>query len=206
MQKVGIINLEVSNIASVSNMLNKLGAKGVIVNEPHEVFESKIKKIILPGVGSFDSAINKLNQKDWKKTLDQYLSDKTNAILGICLGMQILFKKSEEGKLPGLGWIDGKLNKFNFLEKELKVPHMGWNVIKPNTSKKIFNYMSSEQRFYFVHSYYAECNDKNDIAAVCNYGFDFTCAIERENIFGVQFHPEKSHRFGIEFLKNFLAI
>ncbi len=140
--------------------------------------------------------------------LNYKVKEKKTPILGICLGMQLMTMSSEEGTLPGLGWIAAKTIKFKFEDKSIKVPHMGWNTIKIEKVSPIFkNMYDQENRFYFVHSYYVVCNDKSDIASTSVYGnVTFVSAFQKENIFGVQFHPEKSHKFGMQLLKNFSEV
>jgi len=203
---VVIIDLGISNVASVANIVEKIGGRFKIINHIDQFKSLKPDKLILPGVGSFDTAMSRLHEGGWVDELNNFIKNFDNKILGICLGMQLMFNTSEEGKLEGLGWVDGHLRKFIFQDNKQKIPHMGWNVIDPKKDKKLFKINHSEQRFYFVHSFYAVCVNDDDIAATCNYGHNFTCSIEKENIFGVQFHPEKSHRFGKALFKNFLDI
>ena len=203
---IAIIDFGVSNVSSVANMIKKVGGESTIVNDHDELKNIGTNKIILPGVGSFDVAVSLLHDGGWINELNKFIEQPKNKLLGICLGMQLLFEGSEEGKLPGLGWITGNVKKFNFNNNKLKVPHMGWNIVKASDNSRLFESDELEKRFYFVHSYYANCVDENDIAATCNYGFDFTCAIEKNNILGVQFHPEKSHRFGMELMKKFIEL
>ena len=189
-------------------MLRKIGVPSVISENPNDLQDAS--KIIIPGVGSFDEAMIQLNIKDFVTTLTHVVLKMKVPILGICLGMQLLAKRSEEGALPGLGWIDGVVKRFNFSncnpkEKGLKVPHMGWNqVTQQKSDDPLLAGVSRPMRFYFVHSYHFVCDDPNSILATAHYGYDFACAVRKDNIYGVQFHPEKSHKFGMQVLKNFI--
>ena len=155
-------------------------------------------------MGNFDHVMNKIYEKKIDKAILNSL-EKNSKLLGICVGMQALFTKSQEGKIRGLDLIKGEINKFSFEKKILKIPHMGWNKVNFDKDSK-FNEILSENRFYFVHSYFAKCDDKKDILGVTNYGVNFASSVRKNNIFGVQFHPEKSHYFGKKFLKTFIEI
>lgn len=203
---INIIDLGVSNVASVANMVKKTGGTPNIISNHSELNTIKSNKAILPGVGSFDSAMKMLTRGNWFNSLNQYIENSSNSILGICLGMQIMFNRSEEGQLEGLKWIDGDIRKFQFENKKLKVPHMGWNFISPKKDDVLFQSSSERQRFYFVHSFFASCNDKNDVLSLTNYGIDFVSSVQKNNIYGVQFHPEKSHRYGMHIINNFINI
>ena len=201
-----IPNLSIGNTNSVINMIQKINGKVILIDKPNDLLDAK--KIILPGVGSFDHGMNELRENGWDVVLQKLVIDQNVPILGICLGMQLFFNDSEEGKLSGLGWVDGSVKKIKISEnKAIKIPHMGWNniSIKRNNSL-IQNNTTVQNRFYFVHSYYANCNDYDDIVATTFHGSEITAAIIKNNIYGVQFHPEKSHKFGLNLLKNFLNI
>jgi len=200
---IQIIDVGIGNIASISNMLNKLGAKPVTISDPRNI--SSEDKIILPGVGAYDAGIIALEKHDMKEALKEVAGTGT-IIMGICLGMQLLFSNSEEGVLSGLGLLDGKVVKFNLHDTDLKIPHMGWKITTPKKNSLLFPSSDKEYRYYFVHSYHCLCENENDILATTFYGYDFATAVQMNNIFGVQFHPEKSHRFGMELLKNFVEI
>ena len=182
-------------------MLRKLGYDSLITNTIEDI--ERADKLILPGVGAFDKGMQNLKSLGLIPVLDRKVKNGT-PILGICLGYQLLSKSSEEGAVEaGLGWIDAETIKFKFEDNSIRVPHMGWNSLK-NTEKSIlFKGIVDDNRFYFVHSYYVRCNDESIKAAETDYAGDFTSAIEKNNIFGVQFHPEKSHKHGMIVLKNF---
>ncbi len=161
--------------------------------------------MILPGVGSFDHAMQRLEKSDMRQFLDEFVLHRRMPALGICVGMQMLARSSEEGSLPGLGWIDGEVKRFSpfSFRQSLCVPHMGWNDIKPVKSNSLLDGLDLNARFYFLHSYYFYCHSSEDIIAVTDYAGEFACAVNSGNVFGVQFHPEKSHQWGIRLLENF---
>jgi len=186
------------------NMCQKIGIKAYVTDSELDILSSKY--LILPGVGSFDTGMKNLETKNLIPILNKAVMELKTPILGICLGAQLMFEGSEEGTLPGLGWIKGSVKKFND-KKGLKVPHMGWNSLSPISQERLyFNMPDYPPRFYFVHSYYFEPENSEEISAYCHYGFPFAAAFEKLNINGVQFHPEKSHKFGTQLLTNFLAI
>ena len=195
-----IIDYGLGNLGSIANMIKKVGHKCIITSELEEI--KKASKLILPGVGSFDNGMKSLKELGMIEVLNQKILIEKTPILGICLGMQLMTQSSEEGKLSGLGWIDAKTKKF--VSDTHKIPHMGWNIIKHQKESKLFDECKSEKRFYFVHSYCVSCNNQEDILANTNYTQDFVSSFEKENIIGVQFHPEKSHKFGMQLLKNFV--
>ncbi len=200
-----IIDYGIGNLASVLNMFKKIGVKDVTVSKDKDVI-ANASKLLLPGVGAFDAGMNNLKDSGFIPLLNQKVIDQKTPILGICLGMQLLTKKSEEGKEPGLGWIDAETIKFNLDPKlKLKVPHMGWNYITVQKENPLID-MQSRNRFYFVHSYHVKCFDESQSLATSNFGTDFTCMVNKNNIFGAQFHPEKSLKFGMKILENFSKI
>ncbi len=202
---ITIVNYGMGNLGSIVNMFKKIGVEAKITDEINEI--EKADKILLPGVGSFDAAMSKIKESGFTDVLNYKAKEQKIPVLGICLGMQLLTNSSEEGVLPGLGWIPAKTIKFNFTkESGLKVPHMGWNIVNENRPSKLTTDFEEESRFYFVHSYYVKCeNDENSILKT-NYGLEFDSAIQKDNIYGAQFHPEKSHKFGMKLLENFDAI
>jgi len=203
---IAIVNYGLGNIGSIQNMLKKVGYSDCILASTREELE-RADKIILPGVGAFDAGMQKIEQSGLLDTLNKIALVDKKPLLGICLGMQLLTKGSEEGKLPGLGWIDAFTNRFQFNNEKagLKVPHMGWNEITISKQHALVADIPLPARFYFVHSYYVKCTHQEDELMSCHYGIDFSCAVQHENIMGVQFHAEKSHKFGMQLLKNFAS-
>jgi len=199
-----IPKLPLGNFASILKVIDKCGGYAELITSP--ILLRKADKIILAGVGAFDYGMTSINSM-WREELENAVLVRRIPILGICLGMQLMCKSSEEGHLPGLGWIDAKVRRFSWSSNiNLKLPHMGWNTVKIVKSNPLLEIGNDEQRFYFVHSYHVVCNNPRDVLATAHYGYDFTAAINHENIFGVQFHPEKSHRFGIRLISNFLRL
>lgn len=198
---IGIIDYGMGNLGSVVNMLKKIGANATLIVRPEEI--KGCEKLILPGVGSFDKAMQRINSSGLRDALDLAVKINKTPILGICLGMQLLTRGSEEGSEAGLGWVDAQTVRFPS-DLQLRVPHMGWNYVSASPFQGMMNHnVSGDTRFYFVHSYYVKTDRSEMVSLMCNYGITFAAALESENIFGAQFHPEKSHRFGIQFLKNF---
>jgi len=197
---ITIIDYGVGNLGSIENMIKKAGYKSLITSDITEI--KKAIKLILPGVGAFNNGIKHLKDSGLIEVLNQKVLVEKTPILGICLGMQLMTKSSEEGTVSGLGWIDAQTKRF--VSDELKIPHMGWNIVKHQKISKLFDESYSEKRFYFVHSYYVSCNNKNDILTKTPYGHDFISSFEKDNIIGAQFHPEKSHKFGINLIRNFV--
>ena len=201
---IGILNYGSGNIQAIINILKILNLEFILVNDKNEF--SKISKIILPGVGSFDSVMSELNTSGLKDKLNEFVLFKKKPVLGIYVGMQIMANFSDEGKLKGLGWIDGYVKKFPSSEKiKPSYPHMGWNNVKTN-DKILFNDINKSLGFYFIHSYYFNCQLKKNILSSTNYHFNFTSSIRSNNIYGVQFHPEKSHSNGLKIFQNFSKI
>jgi len=201
-QKIVIVSYGMGNLGSIKNMLKKVGCASVISGEPDEI--ATADKLILPGVGAFDNGMKQITDNGLLPVLNRKALEEKTPLLGICLGMQLLTTRSQEGQRDGLGWIDAEVVKFDFGEQsQLKIPHMGWNVVRRVGQSPLTEDMDSKARFYFVHSYHVVCNDAADVVLTCDYGGEFTCAVQHDNIMGVQFHPEKSHRFGMHLLKNF---
>jgi glutamine amidotransferase len=200
-----IVDYGIGNLASVLNMFKKIGVKEVCISNDIDVI-TKASKIILPGVGAFDVGMENLEKSNLISVLNQKALVEKIPVLGICLGMQLLTKHSEEGIKKGLGWIDAETIKFNLNpDLKLKVPHMGWNYIKVQQPNLLVD-MSSKNRFYFVHSYYVKCTDEKQSLATSYFGTDFTCMVNKDNVFGAQFHPEKSLKFGMTLLANFAKL
>lgn len=198
-----IIDYGMGNLGSVRNMLKKKVGVAAEISASAADIETA-DKLILPGVGAFDNGMRNLATLGLIPVLNRRVLEDKVPILGICLGIQLFSKSSEEGRLPGLGWIDAHTVRFRFDEgASLRVPHMGWNIIKPTHPHPLLENLGSEPRFYFVHSYHVRCEDPANVLATCYYGIEFTAAVMRDNICGTQFHPEKSHRFGWNVLNNF---
>jgi len=199
------INYGMGNLGSILNMLKKIGAPAIISSDAKEI--QKADKLILPGVGSFDNGMKNLDALGFIPVLQEKVLHQKTPILGICLGMQLMTKNSEEGKLPGLGWIDAETIRFKHdPSSSLKVPHMGWNSVSIAKDSPLFKEMYPDPRFYFVHSFHAVCYKTTDVLATSHFGYDFVSAFQRDNIMGVQFHPEKSHKYGMRLLKNFAEL
>jgi len=202
-QNIVIIDYGMGNIGSIINMLKYLGIKSTVSSDREVI--SKADKLILPGVGHFDRAMENIEKLFLRDILTEMAQVKKIPFLGICLGMQLMCESSEEGKLPGLSFVDASVSKFSFpSDSKLKVPHMGWNYIETCKESKIFASLDEKARFYFVHSYYVQCRNESDVLSRTQYGFPYVSSFERDNLIGVQFHPEKSHKFGISLFKNFL--
>jgi len=203
---ITVIDYNMGNIASIENILKKIGCKVTVTSDPAVL--DKAEKIILPGVGSFDYGMKNLNSLGIYDVLKKKVRVEKTPILGICLGMQLLTEGSEEGTLPGLGFIKAHAIKFTpdwFTQGE-KIPHMGWNYINYKEGVPLFKNSHEEMRFYFVHSYYVKCDNETDVLATTEYGKPFASVIGHENIYGVQFHPEKSHKYGMNLLKNYAEL
>jgi glutamine amidotransferase len=202
-----VIDYGMGNLGSIMNMLKKVEAKAICSSNIADI--EKAEKLILPGIGSFDAGMKNLSDFGLIPVLNHKVIENKTPILSICLGMQLLTKRSEEGDLPGLGWIDAETVRFKFDDipgVRNKVPHMGWNNIEIVKKSGLFDEMFPEPRFYFVHSYHVRCNNETDILTRTFYGYDFVSSLLRNNIAGVQFHPEKSHKFGMKLLSNFTRL
>lgn len=200
-----IINYGLGNLNSIRNIIHKIGGESKIIDDVKELKDAT--KLILPGIGAFDHGMQFLNERGWIDDLNEAVLVKKLPVLGICLGMQLMCKGSEEGVLPGLGWFDADVKRFRLQAgSPFKVPHMGWNAVQVKKDNPLIGKEKEEQRFYFVHSYHAVCNNPADELMSAVHGYEFTAAISHHNVFATQFHPEKSHRFGMELLKNFIAV
>jgi len=199
---ISIINYGVGNLTSILNMFKHLGLKAQITNERTKIDQSD--KLLLPGIGHFDTCMKNFNDSGLRAVVEKKVFEDKIPTLGICVGAQMMTYGSDEGQEKGLNWIEGKTIKFNSLNlPHLKIPHIGWgdiSIVEPNV---LFNDLPEPSRFYFAHSYHFELKNYSNIIATSNYGYNFHCAFQTENIFGVQFHPEKSHKFGMKVLTNF---
>ena len=200
---IAIINYGSGNIRAIENIYGRLGIPFAIASTAKDL--AGADRIVLPGVGAFDQAMTELERSGMRRALDVAVLEDHKPILGICVGMQLLAKSSEEGQAVGLGWIDGVVKRFDrpTFGAQTQLPHMGWNSVKPAKPSRLFANVDLEAGYYFLHSYYFACADHDDVLGTTGYGSNFTSAVHHDNIFGVQFHPEKSHQAGIELLKNF---
>ena len=200
---IGIIDYGLGNIKAFVNVYDRLSIPTKVIKSEND-FED-VTKLILPGVGAFDHAMIKLNDSGLRDRLEKLVCIDKIPVLGICVGMQMLTKSSDEGNLPGLGWIDGKVEKFNTndIQYKTKLPHMGWNNVVLKKENPLMKQLKDNPKFYFLHSYYFNCSDNSNVLSSTIYGKKFTSAVNNENVFGVQFHPEKSHQNGITLLNNF---
>lgn len=197
-----IVDYLMGNVGSIKNMLKHVGYSSVISNDPSVIRAAS--KLIIAGVGAFDAGIR--NFEKLMPLVDEKVRRDKTPILGICLGMQLFSRSSEEGRLPGFGWINATTVRFDFrtIDQKLRIPHMGWNsVMLKKKNSKLFVDMPESPRFYFVHSYHYSEVAEEDVLVTTPYGFEFVSGVEKDNIFGVQFHPEKSHKFGMRLLENF---
>ena len=203
---IGLVDYGMGNLGSIANMIRKMGGQSKIVQTPDELLSCS--KLILPGVGAFDTAIKNLKDLGLWESLHQFALQDKKPLLGICLGMQVLCKGSEEGNLPGLGWINAEVKRFNFNgNTRLKIPHMGWNIVRPvQEAFPLFRNWEDEMRFYFVHAYAVQCEDPAEAMGKTMYGYEYDSVIAKDNIMGMQCHPEKSHRFGMLVYKNFIEL
>ena len=202
---ITIINYGMGNLGSVANMLKKIGAPCIITSDINEI--EKAEKILLPGVGAFDAAVSRIDELNLRPVLTYKAKEQKIPFLGICLGMQLLTRGSEEGVLKGLDFVSAQTIKFKFeKDSDLKIPHMGWNFVKENTKSKLTEGFTDEYRFYFVHSYYVLCDKPENSILKTTHGVEFDSAIQHENVYGAQFHPEKSHKYGMHLLTNFSKI
>lgn len=202
-----IVDYGLGNLASILNMLRKVGARDAAISSDAGDI-ARAGKLILPGVGAFDNGMANLAERGLIPVLNERVRDAHIPVLGICLGLQLFAAQSEEGRLPGLGWIDADTVRFDAADARgsIKVPHMGWNTMTVCGSSPLFDGLGDDTRFYFVHSYHLRCRDADDVTATTHYGYDFPASVRRGNIMGTQFHPEKSHKYGARLLKNFVDL
>ena len=203
---ITLIDYGVGNIFAFQNVYKRLDIPTRIAKTQEDLVGAK--KLILPGVGSFDYAMNQLNSSGMREKLDELVIEKKVPVIGICVGMQIMGNRSDEGSLDGLKWIDSEILKFDdsLIQHRTKLPHMGWNDVTPVTNHPLFSGLEKEAIFYFLHSFYFKCNNPTESIAVSDYGLSFSSAVNKDNIFGIQFHPEKSHQYGEKLLHNFAML
>jgi glutamine amidotransferase len=203
--KLVVVDAGIGNLGAIPNMLKRIGATATITNDREEI--AAADRLILPGVGAFDPAMQTLNDLGIVDVLTEKALGQKIPVLGVCLGMQLLFEGSEEGQLPGLGWVPGTVVRFrlNGADPSLRVPHMGWNWVERANEAALFNGFDETPRFYFAHSYHVDPAETADVAGWTEYGYRFAASVQHDNIGGIQFHPEKSHRFGLKVFENFLA-
>jgi len=195
---IKIVDYGLGNVSAFHNVFKRLNIEAGTVRTPDDFRDAT--KLILPGVGAFDRAMDLLERSSLRPALDEVVLERKVPLLGVCVGMQMLARSSDEGHAPGLGWIGAEVKAF---AGDMVVPHMGWNDAQPVGESPLFKELAPVARFYFLHSYYVVCDDRRDVAAMARYGVDFGCAVSVGNIHGVQFHPEKSHHAGARLLKNF---
>jgi glutamine amidotransferase len=203
---IALIDYGLGNIKAFANVYSTLNIPFVIAKKSEDV--QLADKIILPGVGAFDFAMQQLNNSGMRDALNEMVLIKKVPVIGICVGMQMLANGSEEGNLPGLGWIDGEVKKFILPQgsDKMRIPHMGWNNMKPIKQVSLLNGLDQESKFYFLHSYYFKCHVPENIIALTDYLGEFESVVKNENVYGIQFHPEKSHSWGIKLLENFAKL
>jgi len=200
---ITIVDYGLGNIKAFQNVFERLNIRAKVAHTADYLKDAQ--RIILPGVGAFDYAMSQLNASGMRDELEKQVLVNKVPLVGICVGMQMLAASSDEGKLPGLGWIDGQVRLFDakLIPYKTQLPHMGWNTISPTKNHPILSGFGSESRFYFLHSYYLVCKNLDEVIATTQYGIKFASAVCRDNIYGIQFHPEKSHSSGVQLLKNF---
>lgn len=205
---IAIVDYGMGNLGSIQNMLHRLGADSLLTREPKDIQQAE--KLILPGVGAFDRAVLNLRGFGLFDLLNERVLGERVPVLGICLGMQLLTEGSDEGRdMPGFGWIHGRTVRFPAGQAEfgdLRVPHMGWNTIEIRRPNPLLSDQGQWSRYYFVHSYHVRCSDEADVLATARYGIEFHAAVNRDNIYGTQFHPEKSHKYGLAVLRSFASL
>jgi len=202
---IAIVDYDMGNTGSILNMIKKAGGEAIISSDPEQI--ENADKLILPGVGAFDAGIQNLAKLGLVNIFRKKVTEQKTPILGICLGMQLLTKRSEEGVLQGLGLVDGSTVRFKLISSSgLRVPHMGWNSVVVRKESPLFYDMYPDPIFYFVHSYHVVCRNAEDVLSTTNYGHDFVSSLQIGNIFGTQFHPEKSHKYGLKLMRNFVEL
>jgi imidazole glycerol-phosphate synthase subunit HisH len=202
---ITIVSYGLGNIQAFANIFSRLNIPVAVAKTAEQL--SAAERIILPGVGAFDWAMSLLEESGMRSCLDELVIRKKRPVLGVCVGMQMMASRSDEGKLPGLGWIDAEVRRFDevFFRQKTHLPHMGWNDVTPRSGECLFKGLT-QPRFYFLHSYYFAPANPSDVLAITDYNGSFTSAVRMGNVFGTQFHPEKSHQWGIQLLKNFAEL
>lgn len=203
---ITIVNYGLGNVQAFANIYRRLDVPVKFAKAADDL--AGATHIILPGVGAFDWAMERLDASGMRPALDRLVLEDKKHVLGICVGMQMMAERSDEGRATGLGWFDAEVKRFDeaHIQGRTHLPHMGWNDVQPLDTRSLFQEMEADVRFYFLHSYYFAPNDTADVLAETDYGARFACAVHKRNIYGVQFHPEKSHGWGIQLLKNFARL
>jgi glutamine amidotransferase len=203
---IAIVDYGSGNIRAITNVYSRLNIATKVARRPEDL--NGCTKLLLPGVGAFDHAMVQLESSGLRAKLDRLVLEDRLPVLGICVGMQILAHGSEEGCRVGLGWVDGNVKRLDLshLTQATRLPHMGWNDVTPVNGERLFVGLEDRARFYFLHSYHFVCRNPANVIANCEYGISFACAVKERNIYGVQFHPEKSHAYGVQLLKNFASL
>jgi len=200
---IGILDYGLGNILAFQNIFKRVNVAVTVVSDPDEL--ARVSKLVLPGVGAFDHAMDLFERSGLRRPVEDRVLGGDLPVIGVCVGMQMLAESSDEGVRPGLGWVPGRVLKLDGsrVAHATRLPHMGWNDVRILAQQPLFDGLSGGWRFYFLHSYYFEAASARSVLAVADYGGEFACAVQRENVYGVQFHPEKSHHFGAMLLKNF---
>jgi glutamine amidotransferase len=203
---IGIVDYGVGNVEAVKNIYKKLDIPAVLASDAAALRSAE--RIVLPGVGAFDWAMDRLNRSGLRPALEEAVLERRKPILGICVGMQMFADGSDEGQLPGFGWIAGRVRRFDAQRggQPIPLPHMGWNDVEPADAVGLFGGLATQARFYFLHSYYFDAANPGDVLAATDYYGRFASSVRAANVFGVQFHPEKSHQWGVSLLKNFASL
>jgi glutamine amidotransferase len=203
---IAIIDYGSGNVSAIANIYKQLKIPHAVTADHKEI--ATAERYILPGVGAFDKVITDLESRGLRRVLDEQILQHKKKVMGICIGMQILAESSEEGELPGLGWIPGRIRRIDetLIHSKPKLPHMGWNSIAPQRPTPMFRELDLDRGFYFLHSYFFDAAHQGDVLATVSYGRELPCAVARDNVFGMQFHPEKSHANGMNIFRNFAEI